>query len=86
MAQGSLSGIVIQPSHCMMTSEVTLAQPSQWVMEPLLPSAGNTRSSTKVEVSAADKIISPMIWTQLFLKAQGIQSRRISSINTTKVR
>ena len=31
----------------------------------------NTRSSTKAEVVAADKIISPMIWTQLFLKAQG---------------
>ena len=31
----------------------------------------NTRSSTEVEVVAADKIISPMIWTQLFLAAQG---------------
>ena len=31
----------------------------------------NTRSSTKVEVVATDKIISPMIWTQLFLKVQG---------------
>ena len=31
----------------------------------------NTRSSTKAEVVAADKIVSPMIWTQLFLKAQG---------------
>ena len=31
----------------------------------------NTRSSTKVEVVAADEIISPMIWTQLFLEAQG---------------
>ena len=30
-----------------------------------------TRSSTKVEVVAADIIFSPMIWTQLFLKAQG---------------
>ena len=29
------------------------------------------RSSTKVEVVAADKIISPMIWTHIFLKAQG---------------
>ena len=27
----------------------------------------NTRSSTKVEVVATDEIISPMIWTQLFL-------------------
>ena len=31
----------------------------------------NTRSSTKVEVVATDKIISQMIWTQLFLLAQG---------------
>ena len=31
----------------------------------------NTRSSTEVEVVATDKIVSPMIWTQLFLKAQG---------------
>ena len=29
----------------------------------------NTRSSTEVEVVAADEIVSPMIWTQLFLKA-----------------
>ena len=33
----------------------------------------NTRSSTKVEVVAADKIVSPMMWTQLFLKAQGYE-------------
>ena len=31
----------------------------------------NTRCSTKVEVVATDEIISPMIWTQLFLQAQG---------------
>ena len=31
----------------------------------------NTRSSTEVEVVANDEIISPMIWTQLFLEAQG---------------
>ena len=31
----------------------------------------NTRSSTEVEVVVTDEIISPMIWTQLFLKAQG---------------
>ena len=31
----------------------------------------NTRSSTKAEVVAADKIIFPMIWTQLFLEVQG---------------
>ena len=31
----------------------------------------NTRSSTEVEVVATDEIISPMIWTQLFLEAQG---------------
>ena len=31
----------------------------------------NTRSSTKAEVAAADEIVSPMIQTSLFLKAQG---------------
>ena len=31
----------------------------------------NTRSSTKAEVVAADEIVSPIIWTQLFLEAQG---------------
>ena len=31
----------------------------------------NTRSSTKAEMVAADEIISIMIWTQLFLEAQG---------------
>ena len=31
----------------------------------------NTRSSTKVEVVATDEIVSPMIWTQLFLEVQG---------------
>ena len=31
----------------------------------------NTRSSTKVEVVAADEIASLLIWTQLFLKRQG---------------
>ena len=31
----------------------------------------NTRSSTKVEVVATDEIFSPMIWTCLFLEAQG---------------
>ena len=31
----------------------------------------NTRSSTKAEVVATDEIVSPMIWTRLFLKAQG---------------
>ena len=41
MAQDALSGTVMQPSHYMMTSEVTQAQPFQWVMEPLLPSAGS---------------------------------------------
>ena len=30
----------------------------------------NTRSSTKAEVEAADDILSPMIWTQLFLETQ----------------
>ena len=46
----------------------------------------NTRSSTKVEVVATDEIVSPMIWTQLFLsRHKDIQSRRISSIRTTKV-
>ena len=37
MAQDALSSTVMQPSHCMMTSEVTQAQPSQWVMEPFPP-------------------------------------------------
>ena len=31
----------------------------------------NTRSSTEAKVVATDEIISPMIWTQLFLKVQG---------------
>ena len=31
----------------------------------------NTRSSTKAEVVATDEIMSPMIWTGLFLKVQG---------------
>ena len=31
----------------------------------------NTKSSTKAEVVATDEIVSPMIWTQLFLKVQG---------------
>ena len=31
----------------------------------------NTRSSTKAEMVATDEIISPTIWTLLFLKAQG---------------
>ena len=31
----------------------------------------NTRSSTEAEVVATDEIISPMIWTWLFLEAQG---------------
>ena len=31
----------------------------------------NTRSSTEAEVVAIDKIVSPMIWTQLFLDTQG---------------
>ena len=31
----------------------------------------NTRGSTNAEVVATDKIVSPMIWTQLFLEAQG---------------
>ena len=31
----------------------------------------STRSSTEPEVVATDEIISPMIWTQLFLEAQG---------------
>ena len=31
----------------------------------------NTRCSTKAEVVATDEIVSPMIWTQLFLEVQG---------------
>ena len=41
MAQVALNGTVMQPSHCMMTSEVTQAQRFQLEMEPLLPSAGS---------------------------------------------
>ena len=41
MAQDVLNGTVMQSSHCMMTSEVTQAQPFHWVMEPLLPPAGS---------------------------------------------
>ena len=41
MALDALFGTVTQPLHCMMTLEVTQAQPFQWVMEPLLPSAGS---------------------------------------------
>ena len=42
MAPDALVGTVMQSLHCMMTLEVTQAQPFQWVMEPLLPSAGST--------------------------------------------
>ena len=31
----------------------------------------NTRSSTKAEVVAADEVVGPMLWTKLFLEAQG---------------
>ena len=31
----------------------------------------NTRSSTEAEVVAADKVVGPMLWTRLFLEAQG---------------
>ena len=41
MAQDALVVTVMQPLHCMMTLEVTQAQPFRWVMEPLLPSAGS---------------------------------------------
>ena len=37
----------------------------------------NCRGSTDVEVVAADDNISPMIWTQLFLKAQGYPVKKI---------
>ena len=67
MAQGTLSGTVTQPSHCTMTSEVTQAQPflmGDGAITSLSRKQGmNTRSYTKVEVVATDKIISPMIWT-----------------------
>ena len=36
----------------------------------------NTRSSTEAKVVATDEIISPMIWTQLFLKVQGYPIKR----------
>ena len=38
---GCLQGSVTQPLDCMMASEVTQAQPLQWVIEPLPPSAGS---------------------------------------------
>ena len=51
----------------MMTLEVTQAQPfsmGDGAITSLSRKQGmNTRSSTKVEVVAADKIVSPMIWT-----------------------
>ena len=31
----------------------------------------NTRSSTEAEVVAADEVVGPMLWTRLFLEAQG---------------
>ena len=31
----------------------------------------NTRSSTEAEVVAADEVVGPMLWTKLFLEAQG---------------
>ncbi len=31
----------------------------------------NTRSSTEAEIVAADDVVSPMLWTRLFLEAQG---------------
>ena len=37
----TLVGTAMQPLHCTMTQEVTQAQPFQWVMEPLLDSAGS---------------------------------------------
>jgi hypothetical protein len=33
--------------------------------------AMNTRSSTKAEVVAADEVVGSMIWTKLFMEAQG---------------
>ena len=40
MALDTVDGTAMQPLHCTMILEVTQAQPFQWVMEPLLPSAG----------------------------------------------
>ena len=45
----------------------------------------NTRSSTKAEVVAAYETISPMIWTQLFLEAQGYPVKENILFKTTKV-
>ena len=39
MALDAIVGTATQPLHCTMTFEVTQAQPFQWVMELLLPSA-----------------------------------------------
>ena len=74
MAQDALSGTVMQPSHCMMTSEVTgstFMMGDGAITSLSLKQGMNTRSSTEVEVVAADKIVSPMVWRQLFLEVQG---------------
>ena len=44
----------------------------------------NTRGSTEVEIVATDEIISPMMRTQLFLKAQGYPVRKTSYTRTIK--
>ena len=36
----------------------------------------NTRSSTEAEVVAADEVVGPMVWTKLFLEAQGYPVKR----------
>ena len=41
MALDASAHIAMPPLHCIMTLEVTQAQRSQWVKEPLLPSAGS---------------------------------------------
>jgi len=35
----------------------------------------NSRSSTEAELIAADEVVGPMIWTKLFLEAQGYPVR-----------
>ena len=63
MALDALNDTVTQPSHCTMTSEVTQAQPFRAITSLSRKQGMNTRSFTKVEVVATDKIVSPMMWT-----------------------
>ena len=67
MAQDALVGTVMQPLHCMMTLKSHTGSTflmGDGAITSLSRNQGmNKRSSTEVEEVAADKIISPMIWT-----------------------